>query len=81
MLAWLSDGFAEGRAIDVECLERRRHEPVSHDHIFHSMLGLFAVETGAYSPALDLFGPCRGRHVAQRPSAIGTAAKPRTLVE
>jgi len=81
MLAWLSDGFAESRAIDVECLERRRHEPVSHDHLFHSMLGLFAVETRAYSPALDLFGPCRGPRVAHRASAIGTAAKPRTLVE
>ena len=59
MLAWLSDGFAAGRQVDRACLAQRRHEPLSHDHLFHSMLGLFDVRTEVYSRALDLFAPCR----------------------
>jgi lipid A ethanolaminephosphotransferase len=59
MLMWLSDGFGAGRAIDRACLEQRRHESHSHDHLFHSVLGLFDVATRIYQPELDLFRPCR----------------------
>jgi lipid A ethanolaminephosphotransferase len=58
MLAWLPDGAA---GVDRACLERRRHDPVSHDHLFHSVLGLFGVRTEIYSRELDLFAPCRAR--------------------
>lgn len=59
MLLWLSGGFTEGHRVDRACLERRRHESFSHDHLFHSVLGLFDVRSQIYSPALDLFAPCR----------------------
>jgi lipid A ethanolaminephosphotransferase len=59
MLAWLSDGFAAGRGVDRTCLAQRRHEPFSHDHLFHSVLGLFDVRTQVYARELDLFAPCR----------------------
>jgi lipid A ethanolaminephosphotransferase len=59
MLLWLSAGFGRDRGIDRACLEGRRHAPYSHDHLFHSILGLFEVRTSVYSPELDLFQPCR----------------------
>jgi lipid A ethanolaminephosphotransferase len=59
MLAWLSDGFSAGRGIDRACLEQRRSESHSHDHLFHSVLGLFDVATRIYDSELDLFQPCR----------------------
>ena len=59
MVLWLSEGFAGGRSIDRACLARRRHESFSHDHLFHSVLGLFDVRTQIYAPELDLFAPCR----------------------
>lgn len=59
MLVWLSDGFSTGRGIDRACLEQRRNESHSHDHLFHSVLGLFDVATRIYEPELDLFQPCR----------------------
>jgi lipid A ethanolaminephosphotransferase len=59
MLMWLSDGFGASRGIDRACLEQRRHESHSHDHLFHSVLGLFDVATRIYQPELDLFRPCR----------------------
>jgi lipid A ethanolaminephosphotransferase len=59
MLLWLSRGFGRSRGIDRACLEARRDAPHSHDHLFHSILGLFGVQTSIYSPQLDLFLPCR----------------------
>jgi len=41
------------------CLERRRHEPVSHDNFFRSVLGLLDVETKVHPHDLDIFAACR----------------------
>jgi len=60
MLMWLSEGFGASRGIDRVCLEQGRHESRSHDHLFHSVLGLLDVKTRIYEPELDLFRPCRG---------------------
>jgi lipid A ethanolaminephosphotransferase len=59
MLMWLSDGLARRQGIDVECLRQRGLQPASHDHLFHSMLGLLDVRTALYEPSLDLFAACR----------------------
>jgi len=59
MLAWLSDGFATGHSVDRTCLAQRAHESLSHDHLFHSVLGLFEVRAEIYARELDLFAPCR----------------------
>jgi lipid A ethanolaminephosphotransferase len=50
--------------IDTACLERRRHQPVSHDNFFHSVLGLLDVETKEYTPDLDIFAGCRVGRIA-----------------
>ncbi len=59
MVLWLSDGFSRGRGIERSCLEQRARESHSHDHLFHSVLGLFDVTTRIYQPELDLLRPCR----------------------
>ncbi|MBP0049909.1 phosphoethanolamine--lipid A transferase [Marinobacterium sp. AK62] len=59
MLVWLSKGMAEARQLDSGCLRARRHERLSHDNLFHSVLGLMAVQTTLYQPDQDLFAPCR----------------------
>jgi len=40
-------------------MRRRAGQPVSHDNLFHSLLGMFSVQTKAYEPALDIFAGCR----------------------
>jgi lipid A ethanolaminephosphotransferase len=52
------------RGVDRACLEARRDARHSHDHLFHSVLGLFDVRTPVYSPELDRFRPCRSAPVA-----------------
>lgn len=59
MLAWFSQGFRSRFHIDQACLESKRHDAYSHDHLFHSMLGLLDIQTRAYRPELDLFRVCR----------------------
>ncbi|NNJ16566.1 sulfatase-like hydrolase/transferase [Pseudomonas putida CSV86] len=58
MVAWLSEGFARSGGASMECLRGRRDSPLSHDNLFHSMLGLMGVSTSVYREELDLFRPC-----------------------
>ena len=59
MLAWFSDGYRKDYAVDTDCLERSRNQPLSQDNLFHSMLGLLRVRTSVYDAQLDLFAGCR----------------------
>ncbi len=59
MLAWFSDSYRQDFAVDTDCLNKVRDEPLSQDNLFHSMLGLLQVRTGVYDQQLDLFASCR----------------------
>ncbi|HMX21779.1 MAG TPA: sulfatase-like hydrolase/transferase, partial [Accumulibacter sp.] len=59
MVLWFSAGFAQRLAIDVDCLQQRASQPASHDHLFHTVLGLLDVHTGLYEPDWDLLQHCR----------------------
>ena len=45
--------------VDSSCLDNRASEPASHDNLFHTALGLMAVRTSVYEPALDVLSACR----------------------
>jgi lipid A ethanolaminephosphotransferase len=64
MLLWVSPKMQASFQIDTACLERRRHEPVSHDNFFHSVLGLLDVETRVYKRDLDIFAGCHVGRIA-----------------
>jgi lipid A ethanolaminephosphotransferase len=59
MIAWMSAGFAADAGLNGRCLDARRDDPLSHDNVFHSVLGLLDVQTAAYRPERDLFAACR----------------------
>ncbi|GAB2817017.1 phosphoethanolamine transferase EptA [Comamonas piscis] len=70
MFMWFSPGFAQSARLDVACLRQHANsQAYSHDHFYHSMLGLFNVETSVYAAELDLFSPCRVGAAQQRPMA------------
>ncbi len=58
MVAWLSAPLQRASGVGPECLRSRAAQPVSHDHLFHSVLGLMAVKTRARDESLNLFRPC-----------------------
>ncbi|TNF59929.1 MAG: phosphoethanolamine--lipid A transferase [Burkholderiales bacterium] len=59
MATWLSPGLQQRAGLDTGCLRARAAGPVSHDHVFHSVLGLLDIRTAARQAALDLYAPCR----------------------
>jgi lipid A ethanolaminephosphotransferase len=59
MVVWLSRQMSSGD-VDARCLRGKSHAALSHDNLFHSVLGLLDVETQAYLPSLDIFDGCRG---------------------
>lgn len=58
MVVWLSAPLQQASGVSAECLKSRAAQPVSHDHLFHSVLGLMRVQTQARDERLDLFRPC-----------------------
>jgi lipid A ethanolaminephosphotransferase len=59
MLAWFSPSAYTHWGIDQECLRGTQEDALSHDNLFHSLLGLFEVHSAEYKPALDMFNKCR----------------------
>ena len=45
----------------AECLRAHRQAALSHDHLFHSVLGLLGIAAAEYQPRLDALAPCRAR--------------------
>jgi lipid A ethanolaminephosphotransferase len=60
LIVWMSDGLRERVGLDAACLTARRDTALSHDNIFHSILGMLHVQTTVYDPALDIFAGCTG---------------------
>jgi lipid A ethanolaminephosphotransferase len=65
-ITWASDGFQRSTGLSLRCLQGAQERRLTHDHYFHSVLGLMDVETQAYRPALDAYAGCResSKHVA-----------------
>jgi lipid A ethanolaminephosphotransferase len=59
MVMWWSDGFARGVGLDTSCLTERARQPVMHDHLFHTLLGLLDVRTSLYARDWDFSANCR----------------------
>jgi lipid A ethanolaminephosphotransferase len=57
-MLWMSDGFSARFKLDRKCLAARANQDFSHDNIFHSTLGMLAINTAVYNPKLDLFNAC-----------------------
>ena len=58
-MLWLSDSFRARFHIDARCLAARETQEFSHDNLFHSALGMLAINTAVYNPKLDIFHACK----------------------
>ncbi len=50
-IAWFSDDFA----IDKSRIAAQLQQEFSHDHLFHTLLGMFNIQTSVYQSQLDIF--------------------------
>lgn len=58
-LLWTSQGFAARTQLDNTCLQARTQEAVSHDNLYHTLLGAGDMRNSVYRPDLDLMSRCR----------------------
>jgi lipid A ethanolaminephosphotransferase len=57
-ITWLSPGFSAHSGVAMDCVRARADVHLTHDHLFHSMLGLAGVRTSVYQRGLDAYAPC-----------------------
>jgi len=58
-ISWISPEYRRSFRLDGACLADKTVLPWSQDNLFHSLLGLLAVDTRDYNRELDIFGTCR----------------------
>lgn len=59
MVMWMSQGFASSFNVNNDCLKRKTDNPISHDNLFHSLLGMLQIESKYYEKELDITSECR----------------------
>ena len=64
MLTWLSTGLQQRLALPMDCLGHKASDRLTHDHLFHSVLGLLDVHTAVHQPKLDVFASCKATGAA-----------------
>lgn len=60
-ITWTSASFAQQRGLSRTCLQDKLMAPITHDHYFHSVMGLAGVRSAQYKPELDIYGDCMAR--------------------
>lgn len=75
MVMWVSDQYRSSFSLNTDCLRARAVEPVAHDHLFHSVLGLLDIRSGIYDSRYDLASACTA------PLQSDANAKPRRSTE
>ncbi len=58
-IVWLSPQAERRGGPSIACLRSRKDLPLTHDNLFHSALGLLAIQADEYRSALDAFASCR----------------------
>ncbi len=62
LIAWFSDDFARITKLDTACVSAKSSQPLSHDNLFDTVLGLMDVQTTVYQAERDAFAACRTIH-------------------
>jgi lipid A ethanolaminephosphotransferase len=61
MVTWFGEGLSERRKLSRACMEAGLDAPLTHDNLYHTVLGLMDVNTPTYKPALDALATCRAK--------------------
>lgn len=60
MVLWMSPAFQTALGVNAPCVAAKgAAEPLSHDNLFHTVLGLMNIETSVRQDRLDLIAGCR----------------------
>jgi lipid A ethanolaminephosphotransferase len=80
LIIWMTDGYRRRVAIDSACVQAELQSFLTHDNIYHTVLGALGVRNAHYDQDLDLLGVCWGVGSTQTVTSTNPAiqsAKPR----
>lgn len=61
MVAWMDADLLRRSQLSGACLRAGADAPLTHDALYHAVLGLADVQSPTYQRSLDAFAACRGR--------------------
>ena len=61
MVAWFDHGLLDREKLSSACLQGTIDAPLTHDNLYHTLLGVMDVQTPTYKPSLDAFARCKAR--------------------
>ncbi|MGF1726827.1 phosphoethanolamine transferase [Photobacterium nomapromontoriensis] len=60
MISWFSPAFEQHQQLNMDCMAQlAQNGELSHDNLFHSVLGMMDVSTVEYNQQLDMLAQCR----------------------
>ena len=59
MILWMPNDGALAATLKPDCLQGLRDQPVSHDHLFHTVMGWVGARADVYQAQRDLLAGCR----------------------
>ncbi|WP_374122422.1 phosphoethanolamine transferase [Variovorax boronicumulans] len=59
MVAWFDDGLKTREHLSTACLQKDREAELTHDNLYHTLLGVLDIKTPTYQPTLDAFAHCK----------------------
>lgn len=65
LLLWMSDGYRKRFAVSDDCLKSKRSEALSHDNLYHTVIGGLGLANAVYDAGRDILAQCR----SSRPQA------------
>jgi len=57
-LMWMSEAFENHLSLDRSCISAQQNVALSHDNLFHTIIGMLNVETNIYRGELDFLSNC-----------------------
>ncbi len=57
-IMWFSDSMLKNTGVSLNCLKNKVWKNISHDNLFHTMLGLTKTDTKLYNQNLDVIFDC-----------------------
>ncbi|TCM57351.1 lipid A ethanolaminephosphotransferase [Rhizobium sp. PP-F2F-G48] len=60
-ISWFSPSYSRTMGLDTKCLLAYSDAAMSHDNLFHTVLGMMNIQTDVYNRELDAFAPCVAR--------------------
>ena len=63
---WADTQTYAALGVDKKCLKEHTKDLISHDNVFHTLLGLGGIKAAEYNPLLDLTAECSPQSVLQK---------------